>query len=439
MRPTPVLSALALSTILATGALSAGVATAQVIDVGTTASPVGLDPHVATAFSTKLITDALYEGLTAVDVDLRVVPALATDWSVSDDGLTYTFTLRSGVTFHDGTDFTAADVVASIERVQDPDTGSPQASRVELIESVTAVDDMTVEMTLSAPSAPFLGQLETIAIVSGDFLESGGDLQQIPAGTGPFRLENWIPDTSLELVAHDGYWEEGLPRAEGLIYHIVPETATLQLGLQSGVFDLLPTADAATVATLEGQAGLSILSTQELGYGLIGFNVDEPPFDDPRVRAAFNYALDRQQLVDVVLFGRGAPGAPLSPALVDWARPASDFDCLTRDVDAAQALLAEAGYADGASATVNVLGILPQIVDLAQVVQAQAAEAGFALELNVQERGAFVQDWLNSNFVSFASLNGGSIDPDGTYFPDLPFGGINKCFQLCKHRARCVA
>ncbi len=416
-------------TLAAVTAAASTAAAAQTIDVGTTASPVGLDPHVATAFSTKLITDAVYEGLTAIDTDLRVIPSLATDWSVSEDGRTYTFTLRDGVTFHDGTAFAADDVVASIERVLDPDTGSPQASRLELIETVEAVDDATVQIVLESPSAPLLGHLANIAIMSKDFLDAGGDPQQTPAGTGPFRLERWVPDTALELVAHAEYWEDGLPRAEALTYHIVPETATLQLGLRSGAYDLLPTADIASVVSLEGQPGIETLSTQELSYGLIGFNAAEPPFDDARVREAFNYALDRQQLVDVVLFGRGQPGAPLSPALVDWAMPGDSFACLTRDVDAAQALLAEAGYADGVEVTINVLGILPQIVDLAQVVQAQVAEAGFDVTLNVQERGEFIQDWRNSNFTAFASLNGGSIDPDGTFYRTFRSGGSTNVFQ----------
>jgi len=405
MRKTLALAALA--------AMATTAASAQTIDLGTTASPVGLDPHVVTAFSSKLVTDAIYEGLTDVDAQLRVVPLLATDWSVSPDGTIYTFTLREGVTFHDGTAMTAEDVVASLERIRNPDTGSPQASRIDLIESLEAVDDVTVSIKLKSPFAPFVGELANLAIVSKDFVDGGGDLQQTPVGTGPFKLDRWVPDTALELVAHDGYWEAGL---------------------RSGAYDILPTADAASVVTLENEPGISKLSTQELSYGLIGFNVTRKPFDDARVREAFNYALNRQEIVDVVLFGRGAPGAPLSPALTEWAQPASSFACLEQDPAKSQALLAEAGYGDGAAVTINVLGILPQIVDLAQVVQAQANAAGFQIELNVQERGEFVQDWKNSNFAAFASLNGGSIDPDGTYYRTFRSGGSTNVFKYSDAR-----
>ncbi len=397
----------------------------QVLEIATDQSPVGLDPHVATAFSTQLVDSNIYEGLTAIDPSLHTVPALAQSWTVSPDGLVYEFTLRAGAVFHDGRKMSPQDVIASIARVRDPKTGSPYASRFAAISKVEAMGDNAVRITLSKPSAPLLTQLASLAIVPAGV----SNLGKKPDGTGPFSFREWVPDTYIALDRNPHYWQQGLPRLAGLKIDIVPEAATRQLGLAGGTYRMLPSVDAATAEALQGKPGVEIQHTQDLAYSLVGMNVTKPPFDKPDVREAFNYALDRAQIVQAAYYGQGAPGGPLSPALKDWALPVSDFPCYHGDPAKAKALLQQAGVTLPLAVTLNVLGSVQQVVDVAQVVQAQANKAGFDVKLNVQEAGRFIQDWRNSNFQGFVSLNGGSPEPDDYLGRTFQTGGATNVFK----------
>jgi peptide/nickel transport system substrate-binding protein len=401
-------------------------ARAQVLEIATDQSPVGLDPQVATSFATQLVTSTIYEGLTAIDADLRVVPALASSWTVSDDGRTYRFQLRSGATFHNGRPLTPADVVASIARVRDPKTGSPYASRFTSITAVEPDGDRAVRVTLAQPSAPFLAQLAALAIIPP---ESVAELARHPVGTGAFRFHDWVPDTYIALERNPAYWDQGHPLLAGLKFDIVPEAATRQLGLQSGTYRMVPSLDSATAAALQGQSRVKVLSTQDLAYSLIGLNAAKPPFDKAAVREAVNLAVDRGEIVDAAYFGKAVPAGPLSPALRDWALPVSAFDCYRTDPSKARKLLQGAGLQLPVKVTLNVLGSLQQVVDVAQVVQAQMNKAGFEVTLKVQEQGKFIQDWRGGNFEAFASLNSGGPDPDDYFGRTFATGGATNVFK----------
>ena len=400
-------------------------AAAATLQVAVAQSPAGLDPHVTTAFSSLLIYDNIYDGLTVVAPDLTVQPALATDWAISEDGMTYTFTLREGVTFHNGDAFDAGDVVASIERVMAEETGSPIASRFTSIEGMSADGPHQITLQLSEPYSPLLSQLATLMIVSEEYLAAGGDLQREPVGTGAFMLSEWAPDTYLHLDAHGDYWLDGLPRVDAVRFSIVPEASTRQIGIATGTYHLMPEVDAATALLLDGDPNVVLLETNDLAYSLIGLNVAEPPFDNPTARLALNYALDREAIIAAALFGKGDPAGPL-PLALSGTLPTSAYPCYQPDADQARALLDESGV--DPAFTLNVLGSLQQVVDIAQVAQAQLNAAGFEVELNVQELGEFVQDWRNSNFTAFVSLNGGSIDPDGHLYRTVRSGGSTNVF-----------
>ncbi|WP_186399242.1 ABC transporter substrate-binding protein [Stappia sp. P2PMeth1] len=414
---------------LAIGAAASAPAWAASLEVAVDSSPSGLDPHIVTAFSSfQIIDGTVYEGLTALDGDLNIVPGLATGWTISDDKKTYTFTLRDGVTFHSGGTMTSQDVAASLARVRAEATGSPLASRLTAVEAIETPDPLTVVLKLSAPSAPLLSSLSTIAIVPAKYAEDLETLQRAPDGTGPFRFTSWQPNVKIGLEANAGYWQEGLPKLDGINFNIVPEAATRQVGLTSGQYHILPNIDGVNALQLQGQPGIEIADTLELAYSLVGLNVSRPPLDNPKVREALNYAINRDDLVQAALFGAGRPGGPLSPALTNFAVPTSEFACFTPDADKAKSLLADAGVT-----TPIDLGLLVLPRDstkaMAQVLQQQFAAIGVNVTLNIPEIGQFVQDWRNSEFDLFVSLNSGTIEPDDYFYRTFKTGGSTNVFK----------
>lgn len=417
--------ALLFAALLACSAL----AQSGTLEIAVDQSPVGLDPHIATAFSTFVVIGQIYDGLVELNAELGIEPALAESWTVSDDGLTYTFTLREGVTFHNGRPLTGADVVYSFERIMAEATGSPLASRFTQVASVSALDPRTVVFTLKAPFAPFLANLVSLTVVPQEVVEANGNLQQVAVGTGPFVLQEWVPDTYLLLTANPDYYRPGEPGLAALRYNIVPEASTRAAGLRSGAYHFLPDVDPATAETLRGARNITLLGTQDLAYSLLGLNVTREPLGDPRVREAINLAINRDEIVEAVYFGNAVPGGPLSPGLRDWALPVSEYPCYAADPEAARALLADAGYPNGFDLEIITFGTIRVVADAAQVLQAQLQEAGINATVNIQEFGTFVQNWRNSDFDAFVSLNAGTPDPDGYLYRTFYTGGSTNVFK----------
>jgi peptide/nickel transport system substrate-binding protein len=200
------------------------------------------------------------------------------------------------------------------------------------------------------------------------------------------------------------------------------------VGLVSGEYHLLPGIDPATALQLMGQPGVTLHQTHDLSYSLVGMNVTRGPLGDARVRQAVNLLLNRQDIIDGALFGAGVPGGPLSPALVDWAVDTAEFPCYAHNVEAARALLAEAGVTGPIPI---VMKVLPRqdSRDIAQIVQQQLAGGGFVVELVNQEIGQFVQDRRNSDFDMFMSVDGGNPDPDQYFYRTFYAGGSTNVFQ----------
>ena len=398
------------------------------LEIAVDQSPVGLDPHVVTAFSSFAVLSQIYDGLVETNADLQVEPALAESWDISEDGLTYTFNLRDGVTFHNGRRVTADDVVYSYERIMDEATGSPQASRFSQVASAEAADERTVVFTLSEPFAPFLTNTANLSVVPQEVAENE-NLDQVAVGTGPFTLTEVVPDTYVLLEAYPEYYREGQPGMAALRYNVVPEASTRAAGLRNGTYHLLPDVDPATAQTLEGVPNVTLLSTQDLAYSLLGLNTDVEPFDDPRVREAINLIINRGEIAEAVYFGQAVPGGPLSPGLSDWAVETERFGCYTYDVEAARALLDEAGVSD-LSMDILTFGTNKIVSDTAQVIQAQLVDAGIDANVNVEEFGNFVQRWRNSDFEAFVSLNGGNVDPDGYLYRTFHSDGATNVYQF---------
>lgn len=402
-------------------------AAAQVLEITMDGSPAGLDAHVVPAFNSVLITGNINEGLTAIDKDLKVIPSLATSWTVSKDGLSYRFKLKPGVKFHNGKVMAAADVVASLKRVQDSKTASPYASRLSMVKDI--VDDKgEVVISLNTASLPLLGQLANLAIMPAEAIAKASELQKSPIGTGPFKFDKWVTDAYVSLSKNTEYHMAGLPKLAGLKFNIVPEASTRQAGLASGAYQFFPSVDAITINALARTPGVVAVKVPDLSYTLVGMNVSKPPFDNPKVREALNYALNRHEIVRGVYLGRASIAAPLPAVLTEWAIPYSEIACYQSSPDKAKALLKEAGIAMPLAITINVLPN-PITKDTAEIVQAQLEKAGFKVALNVQEIGKFVADWRASNFTAFVSINGGGVDPDDYFYRTFYTGSSTNVFK----------
>jgi peptide/nickel transport system substrate-binding protein len=231
-------------------ALLATVALAQtsggVLRVGMQTDPVGLDPHITNATSTRNMLENVYDTLVMFDSSLQIVPGLAESWTASDDGLTWTFTLREGVTFHDGTPLSSSDVKFSIERISDPAIASPRADDFAVVASIETPDDRTVVMNLTEPFSPLLAKLAASlnVIVSEAAVEQYGDLQENVIGTGPFRFVEYLPQTRMVLERNEDFWGtdaagNALPYLDGIEFIFYPDPTARSTAIQTGNADFI--------------------------------------------------------------------------------------------------------------------------------------------------------------------------------------------------------
>ncbi len=226
--------------------------------VAVAADPDGLDPHKTVAAATFQITRNIYDTLVQTDEKGRIVPDLALSWAPSADGLTWTFTLRQGVRFHNGRTMTAADVKYSFERLLAPETASPRAKDFAVIKSIAAPDDKTVVFELKSPSAAFLSNLAYgwAAIVPQ---EAAATLRDHPVGTGPFQFVEWVKDSHVALKRFDGYFLPGVPYLDAATFRVITDPAARMAALRAGEVDVIPELPAQDVAAVRQDPDLNII------------------------------------------------------------------------------------------------------------------------------------------------------------------------------------
>lgn len=391
---------------------------------GITSDADTLFPWKATQFQSVAILGTIYGTLTELDDKLDVVPGLAASWQSSDEGKTLTLTLRAGVKFHDGKEFSSADVKFSLDKIREEATAAVAAASLASIEEVQAPDPQTVVLKLKNADAAILASLASVnlAMLSRDDTEAS--LNTTPNGTGPFAFKDRKPNESITLAANPGYWGDKAKLAT-VEFRIIPDESSIVAALQSGNVHLAVLDDPLVAKSAAG-SGITVTKTPQLAYHVLQLNARRAPLDNVKVRLAIACAIDRQQVLDTAALGEGAVTGPItSPAYRSdpAARP-----CPTRDVARARALLAEAGHADGVTIkTIVSQGEYATSVNEAQNLQAQLKEAGITLELDVMEIGGFVDKWLAADFDAAVALNGGRPDPDtmyGRYFTST--GNLNK-------------
>ena len=341
-------------------------------------------------------TFAVYNRLVDIDDSFNVLPELATEWSVSPDGLTWTFKLREGVKFHSGKDFSSADVVYTFKRLLDEETGAGARAVLEFLDpnGIKAVDATTVTFTTPKPV------VELPVLIANKFtniVPEGATKEQLRLhgdGTGPFMQEQFTPNAPVRILRKNpNYWNAGQPKAECLRITVAQEAVAGVSALKAGQADLMLNVDPSVIPSLKNDPSVELLETGASNSMTVSVWVDTKPFDDIKVRQALKAVVDRQAMVDTVLLGFGEAGAD-SP--VPIGNPTSyTKEAPKQDIELAKKLLAEAGHKDGLKIDLYTAEGVPGMVRMAQVFAEMAKPAGFDINVIVTPAESYWDDvWL---------------------------------------------
>jgi peptide/nickel transport system substrate-binding protein len=367
-----------LALVVATGFVSGAAAQGTIrVAVGTTLNQ--LDPAKTTIGDEYNYVHLVFNGLTRIDRDLTTKPDLAVSWTASDDLKVWTFKLREGVKFHHGRLMDADDVVATITRILDPATGSRARANLTMVEKVEALDPLTVRFTLNIPYAGFqdiFGERQ-LRIVAKD---NTGELSTKPIGTGPFKFKSWAPGDRLEMEKNPDYYEKGLPKLDGVTLRIIPEAAARLAALESGAVDILWNLPYESVDKFKNHPNVRADSVATATWDGVILNNERPPFDNVKIRQALAATIDKEALVELAVFGQGAPTHSPIPPSHPYFSKALPFK--KPDIALAKKLLAEAGVPNGFEVTLQVPQEREQRVRLGVAVRDMARAAG--IRINVE-------------------------------------------------------
>jgi len=382
--------------------LPKGIPPGGTLKIGLPMAPTTLDSPFTLDSATIGIVERIVEKLVRYNPKtIELEPALAERWEISPDGLVYTFYLRKGVKFHDGTPFNATSVKFNIERVLDPATKAAYSFYLAMIKSVDVVDDYTVKITLKYPHAPFLGRMAVmVACINSPTAvkEWGKDYALHVVGTGPYRLVKHVPGGEVELEANKDYWG-GRPHLDRVIFMGVPEAATRVMMLEAGNLDVVSHVPPRDAERLKESKDVKILHTTGTRTMFIGLNVQREPFNDIRVRQAVNYAVDKKTIISKILRDAAKLAeAPVAPNLFGWYK----VGVYEYDPIKAKKLLEEAGwkmgadgimYKDGKPFEVNLhygAGRYMMDAEVLEAVQSYLKAVGMKVNLIPMEWAAYI-------------------------------------------------
>lgn len=378
-----------------------------------------LDPAFNTLIPDRSIIMNIYSALLRYDNNGELVPDLAESWSVSEDGLRYTFSLRPSVKWHHGYgELTAQDVKYTFERVLDPETSSPNAAEYQLIDSIEVLSDLTVRFNLKAASSTFIHVLAAyysgFIVNSRAVADAGGDLTQRPVGTGPFAVESVALDDRIVLTANEDYFL-GKPGVDKVNFISMIDQSTADIAMERGEIDLQLMRTYESVERFENNSDLELARVASTDIRQLVMNTKLAPFDNPDVRRAMQYAVDREAIAAVVFEGFAEPlggFVALPPQLKEfWGPEAYEYNPTK-----AREILAAAGYPNGFSADVWTIASEPWLT-MVQVLQASLAESGIDLQIQAREIAALA-DARSSGKINMTTYGPAApVDPEFYLFP----------------------
>ncbi|MGQ0567943.1 MAG: ABC transporter substrate-binding protein [Armatimonadota bacterium] len=416
--------------LLPAAAQTSGARYGGTLRLGMQTDPVGLDPHLSTATATRNMMEHVYDTLVFYSASGRFTPGLAESWTTSQDGLTWTFTVRRNAKFHNGRPFVADDVVYTINRIKDPKTRSPRAGDFADVDSVTAADPHTVVFKLKKPFAPLIAKLSnslSAAIVPREVIEKDGDLNTTPTGTGPFRFVGYTPQQRLILVRSGDYWETDaggrrLPYLDRLEFVFFPDAIARATAIRTGTVDFIEYVPSSEVKSLRTDPNVEVVGGPSSNFRAIYINNAVAPFNNVKIRQALAWSISRKEIIDTALFGVGGLEATASVI------PPGNFFALSRnvydkvDIDRAKRLLAEAGHPNGFEADLYVTSTYDFLRTPAEIIQAQAAKAGIRLKIIAADWSVYLPTVFAKRYVLTILGTSGQVDPDDYLFNNFRTG-----------------
>ncbi|AUQ51502.1 glutathione-binding protein GsiB [Phaeobacter inhibens] len=409
-------------------AILAGAAAARdTVTVALQLEPPHLDPTSAAAGAIdQVLYSNVFEGLTRFMGDGSVVPGLAQSWEISEDGLSYTFTLQDGVTFHDGTTMDAEDVKFSLDRARAEDSTNAQKALFADIASVDVVDPLTVKLTLSQANGNLLFNLAwgDAVIVAPETIDT---IKTAPVGTGAFTFTNWVQGDRIDLARNPDYWGEAPALNAATFKFISDPTAAFAAMMAEDIdaFSAFPAPE--NLPQFEADPRFQVLIGSTEGETILSINNKQAPFDNPKVRAAVAHAIDRQAIIDGAMFGYGTPigthFAPHNPAYVDLTGTSA------HDPEKSRALLAEAGLADGFTTTLHLPP--PSYARRGgEIIATQLAEVGITAEIINVEWAQWLETVFRGKNFGLSIVSHTEPMDIGIYArPDYYFQYDNAAFQ----------
>ncbi|SKA10330.1 ABC transporter substrate-binding protein [Selenihalanaerobacter shriftii] len=389
---------------------------------------VKLDPADVTDGESMKVTRQMLDGLVEYKPgETEIEPALAKSWETSEDGLTWTFNLRKGVKFHDGTKFNADAVVFNFKRWMNKDHKYHDGQFVYwgymfggfpgVVKSVEAVDEYTVKFTLKEKLAPFLANLAMgpFGISSPTAIKKyGEDYFKHPVGTGPFKFVKWVKGDRIILEANEDYWE-GRPYLDKVVFRVIPDNTARFMELQSGSIDMIDGVNPNSVPQIRNADKLKLSLRPSMNVGYLAMNFDKKPFGNVKVRRAINHAINKKEIIKGLYAGLGKPAKnPLPPSLWGYNE---DIDPYEYNPEKAKKLLAEAGYPDGFKTTLwampNPRPYMPQPKLIAQAMQSDLEAIGVKAEIRSYDWGTYLQKTENGEHdMALLGWTGDNGDPD---------------------------